>query len=126
MVPELVATLTAVAKGCVNEANVGALLRFADGAGREALCQWACDWAVAGAHAGALVRAGTLAGLPGGAQHTLMLAIAARADAFAAPGPAGAAASSPAEEGAARLKRRREDSHAAMLDLLGARAPRDE
>ena len=31
-----------------------------------------------------------------------------------------------AEEGAARLKRRREDSHAAMLDLLGGAQPRDE
>jgi hypothetical protein len=119
MVPELVATLTAVAKGCVNEHNVGELLQFADGTGREALCTWAADWAVAGAHAGALVRAGTLAGLPGGAQHTLMLAIAARADASSRP--AGAAAP-PAVEDAerARLKRRRVDSHAAMLNLLGA------
>ena len=80
MVETLHADLTAQVKAIVSPDNIGALLRFADAAGREALCDWTCKWAVTGGHATSLVRSGCLAGLPGGAAHVLMMAIATRAD----------------------------------------------
>jgi hypothetical protein len=101
MVPELASEFTRIVKGTISEKNVGSLLRFSDAAGREALCAWACEWAVAGAHAGALVRAGTLAGLPGGAAHALMLAIAAKAD---------AASAAPAAEGEGGKRKREKEA----------------
>jgi hypothetical protein len=87
MVETLHADLTAQVKAIVRPENIGALLRFADAAGREELCDWTCKWAVSGGHATALVRSGCLAGLPGGAAHALMMAIATRADSVAS-GPA--------------------------------------
>jgi len=109
MVPSLLHVCAALAKSVVTADNVGALLRFADAAGREELCDWACAWAVRGGHATALVRSGCLADLPGGAAHALMLAIAQRAD---------SAAASDAQEGA--RKRGREEEEAEMERNAGA------
>ena len=81
MVAPLQEELVPLIKTLVTPANIGSLLRFTDAAGREELCTWACNWAVTGGHATSLVRSGCLAGLPGGAAHALMLAIATRADA---------------------------------------------
>ena len=93
MVEDLHTDMTAQVMAIVTPENIGALLRFADAAGREELCDWTCKWAVSGGHATALVRSGCLAGLPGGAAHVLMMAIATRADSMASgpavPEPAG-------------------------------------
>jgi BTB/POZ domain len=106
MVSALQEECTRLVKSLVTPSNIGSLLRFTDAAGREDLCAWACSWAVSGGHATSLVRSGCLAGLPGGAAHALMMAIATRADCNSLAVGVEAA---PQQHGGAGVKRKHEE-----------------